>query len=118
MRIELVIEDINNMRIFNKYKFSNKSQTVGGVISTLVDIGSLACIVGAVYISFKKSGAAGMEVGSLGMLAIMLSIIGTVIGLLSFKEDDKFYTMSWIGSLAGGLLTIFMISVILMGLGL
>ena len=52
------------------------------------------------------------------MLAIMLSIIGTVIGLLSFKEDDKFYTMSWIGSLAGGLLTIFMISVILMGLGL
>lgn len=104
--------------LFNKYKFSNKSQTVGGVISTLIDLGAAASIAGAVYRSFKKSGEAGMEVGALGLLAIMLSIIGTIIGLISFKEDDKFYTMSWIGSLMGGILTVFMLAVILMGLGL
>jgi di/tricarboxylate transporter len=106
------------MRLFNKYKFSNKSQTLGGVISTMIDFGALACVTGAVYISFKKSGEAGMEVGALGLLAIMLSIIGTVIGLISFKEDDKFYTFSWVGSLMGGMLTVFMLSVILMGLGI
>lgn len=103
------------MRIFNRYKFSNKSQTLGGVISTLIDLGALAGIAGAVYISFKKNGEAGMEVGALGLLSFMLSVIGTVIGLISFKEDDKFYTLSWIGSLMGGMLTVFMLSVIFMG---
>lgn len=106
------------MRLFNRYKFSNKSQTLGGVISTLVGLGSVACVAGAVYISFKKSGQAGVEVGSLGLLALMLAIIGTVIGLLSFKEDDKFYTLSWAGSLMGGIITVFMLAVIMMGLGL
>ena len=47
----------------------------------------------------------------------MLSVIGTIIGLLSFKEDDKFYTLSWVGSLLGGIMTVLMLAVIFMGLG-
>ncbi len=67
--------------------------------------------------SFTKGGAAGLEVGGFGLLALMLAVIGTVMGLLSFKEDNKFYTLSKIGSLLCGILTIFMISVLIMGLG-
>ena len=91
------------MKLFNRYKFSDKSQTLGGVISTLMGIASLCCLVYGVYMSFTKGGAA--------------SVIGTVMGLLSFKEDNKFYTLSKIGSLLCGILTIFMISVLIMGLG-
>ena len=105
------------MSIFNKYKFSNKSQSLGGVLSTLTGLGSLACFSAGVYISFKKSGYAGLEVGALGLLTLMLSVIGTIIGLLSFMEDDKFYTLSWVGSLLGGIMTVLMLAVIFMGLG-
>lgn len=105
------------MSFFNKYKFSNKSQSLGGVLSTLTGLGALACFSAGVYISFKKSGYAGLEVGALGLLTLMLSVIGTIIGLLSFKEDDKFYTLSWLGSLLGGIMTVLMLAVIFMGLG-
>ena len=51
------------------------------------------------------------------IILIMAVIIGTIIGLLSFKEDDKFYTLSWLGSLLGGIMTVLMLAVIFMGLG-
>lgn len=82
------------MKLFNKYKFSDKSQTLGGTISTVMGVAALSCLLYGVFVAFKKSGEAGLEVGSLGLMALMLSVIGTVIGLLSFKEYDKFYTLS------------------------
>lgn len=105
------------MKFFNKYKFSNKSQTLGGTISTVMGIASLGCLLYGVFVAFKKSGNAGLEVGSMGLLALMLAVIGTVIGLLSFKEDDKFYTLSKFGSMLCGIMTVFMIAVFIMGLG-
>jgi len=46
----------------------------------------------------------------------MLSVIGLVIGLLSFKEEDKFYTFSRAGSLMCGIFAIFMVAVLMMGI--
>ena len=100
------------MKLFNKYKFSDKSQTLGGTISTVI-----SCLLYGVFVAFKKSGEAGLEVGSLGLMALMLSVIGTVIGLLSFKEYDKFYTLSKIGSMLCGIIAVFMMAVFVMGLG-
>ena len=77
------------MKLFNKYKFSDKSQTLGGTISTVMGVAALSCLLYGVFVAFKKSGEAGLEVGSLGLMALMLSVIGTVIGLLSFKEYQK-----------------------------
>lgn len=104
------------MKLFNKYKFSDKSQTLGGTISTLMGLLALASFMYGVYISFMAKGEAGLKVGSLALLSLMLSAIGTVIGLISFKEDDKFYTLSRVGALLCGILTVFMVSVFLMGL--
>ena len=61
-------------------------------------------------------GYAGLKVGSLGLLSLLISVIGTFIGLLSFKEDDKFYTLSKVGSMLCGILAVFMVAVFLMGL--
>jgi hypothetical protein len=101
------------MKLFNKYKFSDKSQTLGGTISTVMGVAALSCLLYGVFVAFKKSGEAGLEVGSLGLMALMLS----VIGLLSFKEYDKFYTLSKIGSMLCGIIAVFMMAVFVMGLG-
>ena len=101
------------MKLFNKYKFSDKRQSLGGIISTIMGLLALASLIYGVYLSYKAEGYAGLKVGSLGLL---FSIIGSVIGLLSFKEDDKFYTLSKVGSLLCGILAVFMAAVFLMGI--
>ena len=73
------------MKLFNKYKFSNKSQTLGGVISTIMGLLALASLIYGVYLAFRADGMAGLKVGSLGLLSLMLSVIGVIIGLLSFR---------------------------------
>ena len=102
------------MKLFNKYKFSDKSQTLGGMISTVMGLAALVSF--GIYIAFQAKGNAGLEVGSLGLLSFMLSVIGLVIGLLSFKEEDKFYTFSRAGSLMCGIFAIFMVAVLMMGI--
>lgn len=104
------------MKIFNKYKFSDKSQTLGGSIAVLMGIGAIACFIYGVFLSFKSAGNAGNIVGALGIVALAMAVIGTIIGLLSFKEDDKFYQLSWIGSMLCGVISIFMIAVYMMGM--
>jgi len=104
------------VKLFNKYKFSDKRQSLGGIISTIMGLLALASLIYGVYISFKAHGYAGLKVGSLGLLSLFISVIGTIIGLLSFKEDDKFYTLSKVGSMLCGILAVFMIAVFLMGL--
>ena len=95
------------MKLFNKYKFSDKSQTLGGTISTVMGVAALSCLLYGVFVAFKKSGEAGLEVGRLGLMALMLSVIGTVIG----------YTLSKIGSMLCGIIAVFMMAVFVMGLG-
>jgi hypothetical protein len=104
------------LELFNKYKFSDKRQSLGGIISTIMGLLALASLIYGVYISFKAEGYAGLKVGSLGLLSLLISVIGTFIGLLSFKEDDKFYTLSKVGSMLCGILAVFMVAVFLMGL--
>jgi len=103
------------MKVFNKYKFSNKNQTLGGSISTALGVLALASLSYGIYIATCANGQAGLKVGSLALLSLVLSIMGTVIGLLSFKESDKFYTLSKIGSMLCGILTVFMLAILLMG---
>ena len=97
------------MKLF-KYKFSDKSQALGGLISTAMGILSLLSFGYGVYLSFKAAGEGGLRVGSLGILSLILAVIGTVIGLISFKEDNKFYGMLC------GVIAVFMIAVFLMGI--
>ena len=99
------------MKLFNKYKFSDKSQALGGLISTAMGILSLLSFGYGVYLSFKAAGEGGLRV-----LSLILAVIGTVIGLISFKEDNKFYGTSRFGSMLCGVIAVFMIAVFLMGI--
>jgi len=104
------------MRLFKKYKFSDKQQSLGGTISTLMGLGAVAFLIYGIYLSYSAKGQAGVYVGSIALCSFLLSIVGCVIGLISFKESDKFYSLSKFGSLLCGLLTIFMLAVLMMGL--
>ena len=106
------------MKIIKRYKFSDKSPTLGGTISTIMGVVALLTFVWGVFVSFKAKGNAGAEVGTCAIIASLLALIGLIIGLISFKEDDKFYLLSKIGSLLCGILLVVMIAIFLMGMGL
>ena len=109
-------EKIQKMRMFRKYKFSDKNETLGGTISTILGMISLCLLLYGLSISFRANGDAGVSLGSIGLSSAVLAIFGCAIGLISFKEEDKFYLLSKIGSMLCGILSVFMLSVLLMGL--
>lgn len=99
-----------------KYKFSDKSQSVGGIFSTLFAVlAALACVA-AVWISFQHRGEGGIEIGVLGILSVFLSGCGLYIGVRSFQEEDIFFLFSWLGSIGNSVILLGMMMLILLGL--
>lgn len=100
----------------HKSKFTNKKHSVGGVLSTGMGIFSAAFLATAIVSSFRKRGEGGTVVGSLALLALAFSVFGLMIGLLSYREIDRYTTFSFWGSLLCGLLTVFLVFLCLIGL--
>lgn len=104
------------MRLFKKYKFSDKQQSLGGTISTIMGLLSLGLLIYGIRLSYAVQGQAGIYVGSIALCSLLLSLVGCIIGLISFREEDKFYSLSKVGSLLCGIIAIFMAAVLMMGL--
>lgn len=94
------------------YKFTNKQNAKGGIASVVLAVVSLVLVGTGIWVSFQKEGNAGIIVGALGTGAFFISIFGMIVGLKSFKEREKFYLFSWIGSIANGILWLAMCFII------
>ena len=77
------------------YKFTNKHNTRGGIIAKVLAAIILLCT--GIYISYTDKGEAGIQVGMLGALSFLVSGIGLINGLLSFREKERFYVFSFVG---------------------
>lgn len=99
-----------------KYKFTDKSQSAGGIFSTILAVFAIAFFIMAVWISYGKAGNAGREIGLLGVLSLFLSAIGLYIGVKSFQEEEIFFLFSWMGSILNAIMLTGMAMVFLIGL--
>lgn len=100
----------------HKYKFSNKKHSVGGVISTVMAVAAAVLFGRAVVISFEARGEGGMEVGSYALSALAVAFFGCIMGILSYKESERYYTFSFIGALFNGILAIILIMLFVVGI--
>lgn len=98
------------------YKFTDKNNTKGGIGSTLLAMIGFVMLVMGVIISYKNNGNAGLSVGALGTCSFMVTTIGFVMGLMSFKEKERFYLFSWIGTILNGVLWLGMSMIIAEGM--
>lgn len=99
-----------------KYKFTDKSQSVGGILATMVGILATGFLISAVSMSYRQKGSAGMIIGLFGIVTLFLSAIGLYLGLKSFKEENIFYHFSWVGTIWNAVLLIGMGMTILIGI--
>ena len=98
------------------YRFTNKNNTRGGILATILAACSLILLIVGVVISYRHAGKAGSSVGMFGLLAFISSMAGIIFGLRSFKKQDGFYLFSWIGTISSGILWLILCAVIVWGL--
>ncbi|MBE5940200.1 MAG: hypothetical protein E7266_07360 [Lachnospiraceae bacterium] len=97
------------------YKFTNKKQSKMGIFSTILAIASIAMIGYGIDVSFDADGKGGVIIGILAFVSFLFSMLGTVLGIRSFKDDDVFYLFSWLGSVLNIIIFIFCLSMFLIG---
>lgn len=100
----------------NKVKFSDRHTSLGGVLSVILGSITILLSIVAIAISYANAGQGPLVVGALGIAAFLFDLCGLVIGLVSFKEQDKYYTTSVVGTLMCGVLFVLFFSILMMGL--
>ncbi len=98
-----------------KYKLPLVEDAEGGLAATLMSGISALLFVLAALISFAFSGKAGVFVGAFGISGILMAIAGFFTGLKSYQEENKSHRFSTVGSLMGGLLAVFWLGLLLLG---
>ena len=99
-----------------KYKFTDKRQSIRGIISTVIAMAAIAFFTISIVISYKNQGNAGLIIGLLGVIALFLSILGLYEGMKSFREEEIFYHFAWIGTVTNAVVFICMAMIILIGI--
>lgn len=99
-----------------KLRFSYKEYTIGGVLSSVLAVASLLSLGYSIWLSFAARGEGSMQVGAYGLLALVLSFFGLIFGLLSYKEQDKRYGISFFGTFTNGVIIVMLILFILVGI--
>jgi len=94
------------------YIFTDKRESKRGKFSAFLGILSLVSLVLAIHEAFVSRGVALTRYGVVGILCLLFSLAGLVVGIMAKMEQDKFYLFAWIGIITN-LLTIIGISFIL-----
>ncbi len=99
-----------------RYAFAKKKEAQKGKLSTGLAVASLALFVTAVLLAFFMGGRFGYIVGGVSLCAMLFSIYGFAMGLMSFSEENRTHRTSMIGSIANGIIMIGWLGIFLMGI--
>lgn len=100
-----------------KYKFAEKSHAQGGIWSLSLGGAALFLLGVASVISAVARGEAGISIGAVGLVAMLLSVYGFFIGMRSFREPGASTLFPVLGSLVSGITSVLWLAVLLMGVG-
>lgn len=96
-------------------KFTDKSHAVNGVVSTILAGISIVLMLALVIFSYINKGNAGVYIGSIGLTAFMIAVVGLVRGIKSFQERERYYLFSKIGSIVNAIIITFWVAIYVIG---
>lgn len=79
------------------YKFSNKHHSGKGILSLAFGVGACIMLVALIVIASKMHGKGSIYLGSSGLVSMMFSLIGFVIGVIGFFDSDCYKLFPRIG---------------------
>ena len=98
------------------YKFTDKKHTKQGLLSVACGGTALILTAASLSLAYQRSGQAGSIVGLLGVFAMLASVVGFVLALRGFQEEDVYVISSQIGVVVDGLLFILWAMVCVIGM--
>ena len=85
------------MELGKGYKFTNKKHPEKGIMSAILGMISLVSVGIAVYQTFLARGAANTNMGVVGLVVTIFSVIGIILGWLAKNEYDIFLLFPYLG---------------------
>lgn len=70
------------------YKFTKKKNPPKGIMSSSLGLISLVSVVLAIYFTYLNKGMALAQYGSVIFLSLIFAIVGMVLGIMSYLEQD------------------------------
>ena len=105
-----------NRKPHEDIRFSVKKLSGAGILSVLFSASSLILFPVSVFVSCQYGGQAGMQVGAMGMLALIIGLIGTALGISESHNDEVNRRVPRTGARLGTLAVLLWIGMILIGL--
>ncbi len=73
------------------YMFTNKSHSDIGKMSAALGLISAVSMCLVIYISYRQDGSMDPKLGAAAFFALLFSLGGEVLGIMSRLEKDRFY---------------------------
>lgn len=105
-----------NKRQRDDLSFTSRKLSIAGVSSVIFSAAALLLFPAAVRISFRAGGAAGMQVGAMGILALVFSLIGLLLGAAESRNDAINRSVPRLGARIGALALLLWIVIFIIGL--
>lgn len=84
------------------YIFTNKKHAQKAIMSAILGIISTVSLVAVIYLAYLKKGQAPANYGLTGLLIVVFSMIGLLLGIVAATEKDRFKLFPTIGILLNG----------------
>lgn len=81
----------------NKVKFGNRKHTIRGIISIVLAVLSFVLFWALVIVSYNMNGNGGIYMGTIGITALFMNVVGVFNAIKSFQERDRNYLFSKLG---------------------
>lgn len=72
------------------YIFTNRRDSRQAIMGTILGVISNASLGIVIYLSYRNGGDAPISYGLTGLLAMLFSMIGLILGVLTVREKDMF----------------------------
>lgn len=98
-----------------RYAFAKKKEAGKGKLSVGLSGTSFVLFLAAVLTAFLLEGQYGFLIGGICLFAMLLSVYGFIMGLVSFSEENRLHRTSIIGSISNGVIMVIWLAFFLMG---
>ncbi len=113
--IKLKIKKLEPVR--DRYMFTDNRHPEKGIMSTVLGVLSVSALALSVFLSYQNGGQADMRYAAAAFVAAIFSCIGLVLGIMARTEKDIFKLFPNLGIILNLIAFIFVIFIILLGIG-
>lgn len=89
-----------------RIQFTDRSHPTMGIVSVILAVAALVMLITLCVLSGKAKGNSGLGTGALGMVSMIMSIMGFIMAVKCYRQEDIYMVTPTIGSIMNGILVV------------